>query len=252
MCATHSIDDLRPLIAGVIQELSHALPSERADGTVLPGDLERGSNATRELDRAVTFVGASMAALGHSSFDLAAGLLALRDLALAAEPEERESVIRLFEWLMTVTLNSFATAGVAAVEEKQREQLAQGTPIVLVTSVLPALLLVGAPDRLGYDTIFSRLLLTVVRVGAVAVVIDANGQLDPLDAHFLDSFHSFVGHRKIASNIEVFAVGLDDKHANGWSEVCKANRVPFHHALRFPLAVADALDRSGYQIDKRD
>ena len=244
-----SAREMEPVIASIIEELLHALPAER-DGTVLPGSLSPGSAATRDLEKATAFAGATMSALGGSGFDMAATLAALRDVALKSEPDERASIVRIFEWLSVVALDAYAHAGAAAVREKHRVQLEQNTPVVMLTPFLPALFLVGLPDRVGLDAIFSRLLLSVVRVGAKTAIIDAHGLPDPMAEDVVDSLGAFVSHRKIAGQLTVNAVGLDRDHARAWSALCHDSQVGFGHKETFPDAVADGLRRAGYKLHR--
>ena len=241
---------LEPVMASIVEEIYQALPAERADGVVLPGGLAPGSTATRDLEKAAAFAGASMTALGGSGFDMAAALLALRDVAVACEPEETATVHRMFEWLTVVALDAYANAGIAAAREKQRALLEQRTPVVLLTPFLPAVLLVGQPDRTGLDAIFSRLLLSVVRVGARVAIIDATGLVDPMAESVLDSLHGLVSHRKVSGRLAITAVGLDREHAQRWSSVCSDAKVGFRKEEVLASAVSSALTASGYRLQR--
>lgn len=244
--------DIEPVLSGIVEELLHALPIERADGTVLPGGLSRGSAETRDLEKAAAFAGATMSALGGSGFDMAAALLSLRDVAVATEPDERDAIFGIFEWLTVISLDAYAHAGASAVREKQRVLLEQSTPVVMVTPFLPALMLVGSPDRMGLDAILSRLLLSVVRVGAKIAIIDAHGLPDPTADDVLDSLGGFVNHRKITGRLSINAVGLDREHATAWAGLCRSADVGFSHKERFPDAVVDAFARLGYELRATD
>ena len=244
-----SARDMRPVISGIIEEFVHALPVER-DGTVLPGGLSPGSAATRDLEKAAAFAGAAMSSLGGNGFDMAGALAALREITVDSEPEEREAIVRIFEWLTVVALDAYAHAGVAAVREKHRVQLEQSTPVVMVTPFLPALMLIGSLDRMGLDAVLSRLLLSVVRVGARTAIIDAHGLPDPTAEDVLDSLGTFVSHRKISGRLVINAVGLSWEHAQVWAALCHDSNVGFFHKETFPDAVVDALHRAGYELHK--
>jgi hypothetical protein len=113
---------------------------------------------------------------------------------------------------------------------------------------LPAVLLIGRPDRVGLDAIFSRLLLSVVRVGARVAIVDATGLTDPTADEVVDSLRGFVNHRKIATRVGINAVGLDREHADAWSRLCRDAQVGFRHAERFADAVGDAFARQRYEL----
>src|SRR5207248_1031307 len=123
--------------------------------------------------------GASLSASGLSGFDVAALVLALRDAVLEFATDDWASAISdVFEWLVVIALDAFATAGSMSAAEKAAEQLEAGTPVVLVTPEVPAVLLVGAPRGDAIDSILARALLLVVRVGAPTLVLDVSGLAD--------------------------------------------------------------------------
>lgn len=245
-------DQITPLLFSVIDGISHALPTVRPDGKVIPGDLMPGSQAMRDLEKAAGFLGASMAAQGSSAFDVAAALVCLRNvlLGLASAADERD-IHRVFEWLQVLALDAFATAKTASAEERLREQLEKGTPVVLVAPMVPAALLVGAPDSLALDTIFSRLLLLTVRVGAPAVIVDASGLLEPASQSMQDALHRFSSHRKVSGKREVIGVGLTQDQAMVWSDVLASAGVGFVREDQFMTAVTRALERAGHELRPR-
>lgn len=238
--------ELEPSIAALLEELARMLPSSTdAEDHPAPGEraLAPGSPEARELDKTAAFIGAAHAGRGGNAFDLAAALLALRDVVCELAPGERDSLTALFEWLLVVALSGFANGRAAAVEERHAALLEQHTPMIMITPALPALLLMGAPDRLVLDRIFSKLLLAVVRVGAPAAIVDASGLVDPGLELVLDSLASFASHRKIAGKLDLLALGLDPEHERAWSKVCAEARVGFEHHELFAQAVARALER---------
>src|SRR5262245_59549142 len=94
-------------------------------------DLQPGSDATRELERAAAFLGAQFAAEGATGFDVAALLLELRDVVAGiATPDDATALTRLFEWLTAIALDSFAASGLQSLRERVAEQLELGTPVV--------------------------------------------------------------------------------------------------------------------------
>jgi hypothetical protein len=248
------VDQVAPLMAGVIEGFINALPSARPDGTVMPGDLTPGAQHMRDLEKAAGFLGATMAAQRGTAlatgFDVAAALVAFRDVLLgAASDDDRPRLRVVTEWLEILAMDSFATARAMSAEERMREQLEQGTPVVLVAPTVPAALLVGAPDAVGLDTIMSRLLLLVVRVGAPAVILDATGLVEPDAPAMLQALSRFARHRKIAGKVWLIGVGLNHDQEAAWKAITAEAGASFDVELQFMGAVSRALSRAGYRIE---
>lgn len=216
------------------------------DQLQLSGDLgaRPGSPILREVERAAAFGGASLAVTGASGFDIAAAVNALGEVLVERAPEAAGRVRELFAWLTVIALDAFATAGRQRERERVDEQLEAGTPVVLVTPEVPAALLVGAPSAGTLDTVFGKLVMLVVRVGAGAVVIDTTGLADPAAPAVLDALAHFLGHRKVAA-VEVVVVGFhSDTAAGAWKKLAEDAGVALRTFPRFDDAVARALDRS--------
>ena len=258
--------ELIPLVQSMLDSLAWALPG--ADETeheteheterqpVGPtedapiGALVPGAPAARELEKAVAFAGASMAAAGLSGFDVAALVLALRDVLvphIAAAPQANE-LARLFEWLSIVALDAFATTTDLAARERVREQIGRGTPVVLVAARVPAALLVADPDSRALDSVFGRLLLLVVRTGAPCAIVDAAGLEDPGAPQVLEALGHFAGHDKITGAAEILAVGLASEHARAWQRVAREAGTTLSLSARFRDAVETALARLGLAV----
>jgi hypothetical protein len=186
--------DLRTLVSparGVIEALGPALADP---------DAGPGRPALRETEKLFAFEGGNLAATGASAFDIAALVFALRDTlrAHAAGPDEVTALVRLFDWLSALALEGYATSRHDTLRLRTRDALERGTPVVLVTRELPAALLVGEPDHAVLESVFGRLLLLTVRIGARAVVIDGGGLVAPTDPTVLESVAAFARHPKLA------------------------------------------------------
>jgi hypothetical protein len=200
-------------MSSIIEGFELALPDADASGA----PLVPGSHAARELEKAVSFAGASLASAGLSGFDVAAAMLGLRDVLVAYVDEPEASRVRaVFEWLTIIALDSHGSATAMSATERMREQLERGTPVVAVVPEVPAVFLVGAPDSAGLDSIFARLMLLVVRVGATSVIIDTTGLDDAAEPALVEAVGRFLGHRKVAGAVEALAVGLDDEQIAVW------------------------------------
>lgn len=275
-------DQLEPLVRSMLEGLRLALPAPARDRDVAgpepdvagtepdvagpepgpgpgPGDEDPwsvlqapGAPSLRELERTVAFAGATMAASGMSGFDVAALFLALRDV-FAGRLDRRgvRGLAPLFEWLGALAQDALATARAMAGQERMREQLGQGTPVVLVTPRVPAALLVGTPDHHVLDAVFGRLVLLVVRTAAPSAIVDASGLADPASPAVLTSLRRLAGHDKIAGTADILAVGLSKEHAGTWQRAAEEAGAVLRPVPRFRDAVTQALRRLDLAIVAR-
>ena len=218
------------------------------DGAMSPPQwpfLVPGSPELREVEQAAAFLGGNMASTKASGFDVAALVLSLRDVLVPlADHDGQTELARFIEWLAVVASDSFGSARVSSVHETYRELLEEGTPLVHVVPEVPAALLVGKTDMVVLDSILSRLLLAVVRVGAKAVIIDVAGVADPTADLLLERLSRFLTHRKVTGMAETLVVGLASEHESIWRQSGGTMRF-FDH---FDRAVAEALHLSGYRL----
>jgi hypothetical protein len=225
------------MVSSMVESLATGLPPPGSES-----DLHPGAASVRELEKAVTFAGASFAASGASGFDAAALILCLRDALLEfADDALAAPLTGLFEWLAIVALDGHGKACVATVRERAVEHLERGTPVVLVTPELPAVLLVGEPDSATLDSILGRLALLVVRVGASTVIVDATGLADPAAAPVVAALERFAGHEVVAGKVEIAAVGLHDESRTAWAAVADRAGARLVTRESFEQAVAAAL-----------
>jgi hypothetical protein len=262
-----------PLLSSLLDGLALALSStslgadtaaETVDGAETAGAdagaetvdaadaLVPGAPALRELEKNTGFAGATMAAAGLSGFDVAAFVLALREALRERVAADHGALLqRLYEWLSALALDAFATARVMTANERMRAELERGTPVVLVAPRVPAVLLVGAPDRHTLDVIFDRAVVLVVTQSAPAMIVDATGLADPLAPGVLDGLQRLAGHEHIAGRAEIFAVGLADEHAAAWARLLRDAGATMRRHERFRDAVETALAGTGSMLVPR-
>jgi hypothetical protein len=215
-------------------------------------ELEPGEPGFRELEKSISFVGSVMAGSGSSGFDVAGLVVAVRDVLLERiRGEEAEQLYRLFEWLLVLALDAFATAGVRGQREREREHIERSTPVVLITPDVPAVFLLGAPDNLVLDAIFGRVLMTTVRVGAASVIMDVAGLEKPHASTVMVALERFMSHRKVAGGVQIIAVGLDERGLVAWKQVAERSGATLHAEDRFDQALTRALGRTGFRIVRR-
>lgn len=220
-------------------------------GTIAPQRLRPGGPELRELEKAASLAGASLSATGASGFDVAALVLALRDAVLEfASSDWSQAISDVFEWLVVIALDAFAAAGTAAAQERAADHLEAGTPVVLVTPEVPAVLLVGAPGGDALDSILARALLLVVRVGARTLVLDVSGVSDPVAPEIVEAAGRFLDQKRMA-DVEIALSGASGPVAHAWMSLGKERGVAVIAMERFDAAVAHALERAGCQIVRR-
>lgn len=222
------------------------VPSPMSSATA----LTPGSPAAREVEKSAALVGAILAAGTASGFDAAALLYSLRDVLGEApvKQEHRAALRRFAEWITVVAFDAFAAARVQAERERARDQLEDGTPVVQVAPELPAAFLVGRPDGVLLDSVLSRLLLLIVRVGARAAIVHGSGLTDPARPEVIEAIRRFVAHKKVAGAVHLIAVGLPPEAETAWAGVSTETGTTLTFEPHFDRAVERALALSGYRL----
>ncbi len=217
------------------------------EAVLLPeASLRPGAPEVRELEKAAALAGASLSASGASGFDVAAVLVALRDAVIEFAPSDRATSIgELFEWLVALAMDSFATAGRMSAQEKAAEQLEAGTPVVLIAPEVPAVLLFGTPTSDALDSILGRALLLVVRAGAPALVLDVAALVEPLHPVVVEAVARFFDQKRMAG-VEVLLSGATPAVADAWGALGRERGVTVTSVDRLDAAVARAYERAGY------
>jgi hypothetical protein len=236
------------LVSSLMEGLADALP---APGAEADGDtLRPGCKDLRELERAVAFAGSAMAASKSSTFVVAALLCSLRDVVLDfVEGPGRATVADLFEWLTVVALDAYANARALSAIEKMREQLEHGMPVVMASPEVPAAFLIAAPGEPELDSVFGRMILSAVRVGAQSLIVEATGLADQVAAGAIAAVRRFMNHRKIQGHAEVVVVGLSSEAEPVWKDAAAGTAIHFEN--RYEDALVRAQKRAGYQLVKR-
>jgi len=232
------------LVAGLIDALGEATlhPDAR---------LRAGAPELRELEKATAFAGASLLAGGASGFDVAALVLSLRDAAIEfAAADQIAPLGELFEWLLILALDGFASAGALSARERADEQLEAGTPVVLLTADVPAVFLVGAPGGATLDAVLARAMLLLVRTGARTLIVDASGLADASAPPVTEALDRFFAHPRLAE-VVVAVVGAPGDAAASWQRMAQARGAQIAVHERLDSAFASALERAGAQLVRR-
>ena len=233
-----------PIVAGLLEGLAVAVAGDAVA-------LAPGQPALRDLEKATVFAGATWSADGRSGFEIAAVVASLRDAVLEhADLELAPPLIELFEWLGILALDAFATAGRRAVAERAAEQLEAGTPVLLLTPELPAVLLVGAPTEDALDSVLARAMLLVVRVGAPTLLLDVSGLADASARPVTAAMTRLFEHRRMGQ-VELAVIGAAAPVAERWRRAAEAHTVATTWFERFDDALAHAARRAGLGIVRR-
>jgi hypothetical protein len=237
----------RPFDLATLRGAASKLVTELAWALAQDG-IRPGSPILRESEKQLGFLGGILAALGASAFDVVALGSSLRDLLVGAvetEPERR-ALTTLFEWFGAVTLDSYASSREDSLRLKHREAMERGMPVVMIARELPAAFLVGEVDHALLETTYGRLVLSIVRVGAAAVVIDATGLAQPMSKEVLDATRGLAQHPKLGS-VVLIVTGLSPEAEKAWAEVLEG-MAPHFFEERLDDAVSRALALGGKQI----
>lgn len=214
-------------------------------------DLQPGSDATRELERAAAFLGAQFASEGATGFDVAALLLELRDVVAGiAAPDDAAALTRLFEWLTAIALDSFAASGLQSLRERVAEQLELGTPVVEVLPKVPALLLVGAPSTSTIEGLLARAWMLAVGTTAPCLIVDCGGLAEAGERNFEAAYREFL-HQAEGSAIQLLISTARRPLRERAGSLAKERGLAFQHFDRLDSAVGHALERAGYLLMKR-
>jgi len=231
-------------VANLVEALSVAVSGGSAE-------LRPGAHATRELERSAAFLGAQFASEGATGFDVAALLLELRDVVAAmADREDAAALTRLFEWLTTVALDSFAASGMQSLRERQADQLESGTPVIEVLPKVPAVLLVGAPSAAIFDSLLSRAWMLAVGTGAPCLIIDCGGVAESAEKNFETGYQRFLD-QAAGSTLQVLLTSGRRPLRERAAALSAERGLAFQHFERFDSAVAHALERAGYLLMRR-
>ena len=131
-----------------------------------------------------------------------------------------------------------------------RRAIEDGTPVVLVHPELPVAFLLGAPDEAVLNSIFARLTILVVRVGAKSVIIDGSGLVDPSSPPVMVALEKLLSHRKIRGKVATFVVGLDPEPERRWLDLARETGVSMQLEENFDRAVDMGLAAAGYRLVK--
>jgi hypothetical protein len=214
-------------------------------------ELRPGSALGRELERSCAFLGGQLSGTGASGFDVAAFLLELRDAVLEhAAAEETAAIASLFEWLVILALDSFATAGILSLQERTTEQLESGTPVVELAPKVAAVLFVGGPTTSTMDALLSRGSMLAIGLGSNCLLLDVSGLSEQSLPLFPKTFAAFL-EREHPASIELLLVGATHSVADACQRAAThggRRLTPLEH---LDTAVEQALDRNGYTIVRR-
>ncbi len=246
----HKIDSesLIATLEPITDALADVVAPDR-EGNCREPRFHPGAQELREVEKAVSFAAANLAVAGFSGFDVGALLFSLRDVICAPIGGTALTEMQAYmEWLVVLAADSLATGREQAAIERWHNQLDEGTPLIMITPQLPAVLFVCQPDRRVIASVFGRLLLTIVRTGGTAVIIDVRGVAGRFNSVFAEGLETFVGHARVATRIRILACGVHGDDVSAWKAIADRHGADLHFENHFDSCVSGALKSGGWRL----
>jgi hypothetical protein len=233
----------------IIESLANVVAPDR-DGHLLENlSFQPGAIHLREVEKAVSFVAARLGAGGFTCFDVCALIFALRDVLCDHLKGSAEAEMRAYmEWLAVLAGDSLATGREQSALERWHNELDEGTPLVMVTPELPAALFVCKPDSRVAAGVLGRLLLSVVRTGAKAAIIDVSGISGRLEVAFADALERFLSHAKVGGRVTIFARGVHGNDVSSWEAIAGRAGAKIIFEEYFDVCVAESLKIGSWRL----
>jgi hypothetical protein len=233
----------------IVECLANVVAPDR-DGHLLDNlSFRPGANHLREVEKAVSFMAARLGATGFTCFDVCGLIFALRDaLCEHLEGAGEIEMKSYMEWLAVLAGDSLATGREQAAMERWHDELDEGTPLVMVTPELPAALFVCKPDSRVAAGVLGRLLLSIVRTGAKAAIIDVSGISGRLEPAFAEALERFLSHTKVAGAVTVFVRGVHANDVSSWQDIAAISGAKIVFEEYFDVCVAESLKIGNWRL----
>lgn len=195
------VDELAVRSVPVLEELAHGF-----DGPALDLSQQAFRGAVREF----SFVGGWLAGREATASLAVKWVAALGTVLRARLPFDAAAVEgwrRLEQELVALTMETFCRSLRSEARQRRQELLERATPVLRLPGDVPALLVLGAPDRDVLAGLCGRLLLEVARLGASQLILDFAGCTD-LPVASLSVLVELLDHRKLAAR-EVILSGAE-------------------------------------------
>ena len=223
------VDELAVRSVPVLEELAHGF-----DGPALDLSHQAFRGAVREF----SFVGGWLAGRGATASLAVKWVAALGTVLRERLPFDPQAVAewrRLEQELVALTMETFCRSLRSEARQRGQELLERATPLIRLPGDVPALLVVGAPDRDVLAGLCGRLLLEVARLGASRLILDFAGCTD-LPAASRSVLVELLDHRKLADR-EVILSGVEPNLARHLRSAV-ADPSPLHFVSSWDAAVA--------------
>ena len=161
-----------PLNPELLEQRCRHFLQTLAEAISANGALEMGAPEFREPVQALSFTAGWMAGGGLGIADTVALVNSLAD-ALGPRPA------RLYQTMMVVVTEAFMAAVEQQAEVRYRDAMKKSQLVCSLSADLPALFLVGDPDRHALDEALGRVKMLTVMRQAPAVLVDCSGLLHP-------------------------------------------------------------------------
>ena len=236
-------------VESIVEALANFVAPDREGRLLENPSFKPGACELREVEKAVSFAAARLGVAGFTGFDVGALVFALRDVLCCHLKGPAEAEMQAYmEWLAVLAGDSLATGREQAALERWHDELDDGTPLIMITPELPAALFVCQPDRRVAAGVFGRLLLSVVRTGAKATIIDVGGISGGLSAPFAEPLERFLAHPKVAGSVTIFARGVHANDVSSWKEIGERAGANIVFEVYFDVCVAESLRLGGWRL----
>ncbi len=248
---------LSSLLLPLVQALACAVSPDR-NGYCAPLVFRPGQPELREVEQAIVFLASNAgtrftreASPCSSGFDIGALLFSLRDVLIAGlETQARDSLQGYWEWLVVLAGDSMANSRVQSARERFLIEMDEGTPLLMITPELPAAIFVCSPNKAVIEGVLSRLLLTIVRTGAKAAILDLRGLTKEARSQLLQSAQALFEHPRVSAIVTLFLCGVDHADLPHWEEMAKSTGVHLNFESYFDICVTSAMKCAGWRILK--
>lgn len=219
----------------VEQRCGHFLAALRQALDCEPATLETGAPEFREAIQSLSFTAGWMAGAGLPVADALALVNALQDVVeLSSE--------RFYHSLLVVVCEAFAASLEQRAHARHRDAVEKSQVVCELHAALPALFLVGDPDRRAVDDAVGRVMMLAAMRQAPVVIVDGSGLLSA-EQSMHEACPILVDHGQAAS-VSVLLTGIAPALAAG---LPLSEGVTYVETL--PAAIARACRAAGISWD---
>lgn len=242
-------------LAPIVQAFAGVVAPDREGNTPSTIEFRPGLSALREIEQAVVFMASNTGSASQyrtplaSGFEVGALLFSLRDiLSDGLTSQAAKEVQGYMEWLVVLAGDSLAHGREQAALERFSDELDAGTPLLMITPEVPAAIFVCSPGRRVIAGILGRLLLTMVRSGARAIIFDVSGVNSKSLPSLRESIEAFLDNPRVGGKSTVFICGVAGDDLHTWKELGQRVQATLVFENYFDICVQSAIELNGGRL----